>query len=199
MWCFGGRCVLLEGTGSYWSFGVRQVPLPGPCTFVVRWLNSSDWFWQGVRTQSKWRAFSMISCQLSLITPCLISLLCTLLISSSLLVRLPPPSPRTFFFPVPLLAHPVLPFPSPLCRCGLVSGDTREGFWWGPIKAYKPRLYQPHVFYNASLEAFSKFSGFHSWWLEIYCFSLRRKWMLHLCHFNGSLIMSGRIPCASFY
>lgn len=111
----------------------------------------------------------------------------------------PPPSPRTFFFPLPLLAHPVLPFPSPLCQCGLVSGDTREGFWWGPIKAYKPRLYQPHVFYNASLEAFSKFSGFHSWWLEIYCFSLRRKWMLHLCHFNGSLIMSGRIPCASFY
>lgn len=116
------------------------------------------------------------------------------------LVSLPPvprrPEPLFFF---PLLAHPILPFPSSFSRCGLVTGDTREGFWWGPIKAYKPRLYRPHVFYNASLEAFSKFSGLHSWWLEIYCFSLRRKWMLHLCHFNGSLIMSGRIPCASFY
>lgn len=105
VWCFGGRWVLLEGTGSFWSFGVCQVPLPAPCTFVVRWLSPSDCFWQGVRTQSKWRAFSMIRCQLSLITPCLISLFCTLLISSSPCSydSPPPPTPlpQNLFFPPP--------------------------------------------------------------------------------------------------
>ena len=35
--------------------------------------------------------------------------------------------------------------------------------------------------------------------VEIYCWSLRGKWMQHLCHFNGSLIMWGWIALTPIY
>lgn len=195
VWRFRGRRVLLEGPLPLWSFGVRQVSLPALCTFVARWLRSSDWVWQGVRAGSKWRAFSMISCQLSLITLSLyLSLVCSHNLFLSLLIELSL-HPR-FFSPT----HPTLPLSFPTSSVFTLDMRRGEGFWWGPIKAYKPRLYRPHVFYNASLEAFLKFSGLHSWWLRRFiAFSLRRKWMLHLCHFNRRLIMSGRIAWSSLY
>lgn len=194
MWCFGGRRVLLEGAQPLWSLGVRQVFLPAQCTFVARWLRSSDWVWQGVRAGSKWRAFSMISCQPSLITLSLyLSLVCSLNLFLSLLIQLS-------LYPHFLSLTPYSPLSFPNSSVFTLDVRRGEGFWWGPIKAYKPRLYRPHVFYNASLEALLKFSGLHSWWLRRFiAFSLRRKWMLHLCHFNGSLIMSRRIAWSSLY
>lgn len=125
VWCSAGRRVLWEGTESLWSLGVRQVFLPVQCIFVVRWLSSSDWFWQGVRPGSKSRAFSMISCQPSFITHSLyLSLARCPNLFLSLLIQLPLYPLKTCFF---LLAHPISPFHSPFLLCALLTWDEKGG------------------------------------------------------------------------
>lgn len=133
VWWFGGRGLLLEEEQPLWSLGERQVFLPAQCTFVARWLSSSDWLWQGVRAGSKWRAFSMISCQPSLITPCLyLSLVCPHNLFLSLLIQFSLYPPENFFS-----AH-TPHFPLSLAVPSVFTFDLRwgVGFWWGPIKAY---------------------------------------------------------------
>lgn len=126
VWWFGGRGLLLEGEQPLWSLGARQVFLPAQCTFVARWLSSSDRLWQGVRAGSKWRAFSMISCQPSLITPSLyLSLVCPHNLFLSLLIQLSLYPPENFFF---LLTHPISPFPSPFLLCSRLTWDEGWGF-----------------------------------------------------------------------
>lgn len=112
----------------------------------------------------------MISCQPPLITLRLyLSLVCSPNLFLSLLTQLPPLSPENFFFstphPSPSSPFPILSltplsslFPCPVLLCSLWTPDEGRGFFdEGLSKLTTPRSYRPHVFYNASLEAFSRF------------------------------------------
>lgn len=153
----------------------------------------------------------MISCQPPLITLRLyLSLVCSPNLFLSLLTQLPPLSPENFFFSNPPpprppsypLTHPTfLPFPCPVLLCSLWTPDEGRGFLMRAYQSLQPRDHIGHMCFTIlPLKPSRGFSGLRSWWLRRFiALSLRRKWMLHLCHFNGSLIMSGRIARSTRY